>query len=86
MENYIRDILTKYGHTIPSKPQLSPHSHRGINCGAKTQFAPDDNTSPNLDLDGMRRVQGIMGSLLYYARALNNKILVGLSSIGTQQA
>ena len=71
---------------MPSKPQLSPYKHRKINCGAKSQFAPDEDTSPHLDLSGICRVQGIVGFLLYYARAVNNNILVSLISIGTEQA
>ena len=33
-----------------------------------------------------KRVQGIFGALLYYAQAVDNKLLVGLSSIGSHQA
>ena len=39
-----------------------------------------------LDIQGTKRVQGIVGALLYYARAVDNKLLVGLSTIGAQQA
>ena len=67
MENYIRYILTKYGHPMPTRPQLSPHNHIEINYGSKTQFVPDKDTSPHLDLAGIRRVQCIVGALLYYA-------------------
>ena len=84
MENYIRYVVTKYRHSTPFKPQLSPHKQRIINYGAKTQFYPDNDTRPNLDLAGIRRVQGIVGSLLYYLIAVNNKTLDGLRSIGTQ--
>ena len=84
MENYIRDVLTKYGHPMPLKTQLFPHKNRKINYGAKNQFDPDNDTSPNLDLAGVRRVQGIEGTLLYYERSVHNKILISLSSIGNQ--
>ena len=49
-----------------------PHKHQEIVCGAKTQLSPEE--------------QGIVGSLLYYAQAVDNKLLVALSAIGLQQA
>lgn len=86
MKGYIDALLLKYNHPKPSKPQHSPHQHRPIVYGAKEQLLPDDDTSPPLDDAGIKRVQGIVGSLLYYARAVDNKLLVALSAIGSQQA
>ena len=42
--------------------------------------------SPALDNEGTKRIQGIVGALLYYTRAVDNKLLVSLSAIGAQQA
>ena len=53
---------------------------------AKEQLAPEDDTAPPPYTQGTKRVQGIFGALLYYARAMDNKLLVGLSAIGSQQA
>ena len=39
-----------------------------------------------LDKDGITRLQAIVGALLYYARAVDNKLLVTLSKLGQQQA
>ena len=54
--------------------------------GAKEQLTPEYNNSPPLDNQGTRHIQGIVGTLLYYGRAVDNKLLVGLSYIGSQQA
>ena len=35
---------------------------------------------------GIKRIQAIIGALLYNARAVDNKLLVALSTLGTQQA
>jgi hypothetical protein len=86
MNGYITDVLLKYGHTPPAKPQHSPHQHRDIVYGAKEQLVPDNDTSPLLNNAGVKRIQGIAGSLLYYARAVDNKLLVALSAISSQQA
>ena len=54
--------------------------------GAKDKLAPEDDTTLPLDSQGTKHFQGILGDLLYYARAVDNKSLVGLSAIGSQQA
>ena len=79
-------MILKYGHPRQSKVQLSPHKHRELIYVAKEQLTPEDDKSPSLDNQGTKRIQGIVGTLLYYGRAVYNKLLVGLSSIGSQQA
>ena len=86
MKGYILKVLLNYGHPFPKKPPLSPHRHKEIAYDAKDQLAPEDDTSPPLDSQGKKRVQDIVGVLLYYARAVNNKLIVGLSTIGSQKA
>ena len=45
-----------------------------------------ENTSPPLDEAGIKRIQVIVGAVLFYVRSVDNKLLVPLNSIGTQQA
>eukprot|EP00804_Cyclotella_cryptica_P028972 CCRYP_012388-RA/>CCRYP_012388-RA protein AED:0.44 eAED:0.46 QI:0/0/0/1/0/0/2/0/263 len=85
MDTYISALLLKYDHPRPRKPQHAPHKHREIIYGAKEQLLPDNSTSPPLDAAGIKRIQGIEGSLLYYARAVDNKLLMALSTISSQQ-
>ena len=63
----------KYGHSRPIKSQLSPHKHREDTHGANVQITPEKGKSPPLDKEGTKRIQGIVGELLYYARAVDNK-------------
>ena len=86
MDGYIKRVLLKYGYPRPSKPQLSPHKHLEVIYGVKEQLTPEDDTTPPLYSQGTKRVQGIVGSLLYYAQAVDNKLIVGLSAIGLHQA
>eukprot|EP00804_Cyclotella_cryptica_P017724 CCRYP_001164-RA/>CCRYP_001164-RA protein AED:0.37 eAED:0.27 QI:0/0/0/1/0.33/0.25/4/0/1265 len=86
MEDYINTVLTKYNHRQPKRPVLSPYKAAPITYGAKIQYTAVADTSPALDALGIKRVQGIVGALLYYARAVDNKLLHALSKIGTQQA
>jgi len=86
MKGYIADLLFREGHKPPRRRQLSPYKHREIEYGAKQQMSPEADTSPSLDDEGIKRVQRIVGAILYYARAVDNKLLVALSAIGSQQA
>ena len=86
MSNYISDLLLKFDHAPPKKPQHAPHTHREIVYGAKEQLLLDADMSPQLDEAGVKHVQAIVGSLLYYARAVDNKLLATLSAISSQQA
>ena len=86
MNGYIAKVLLKYGKPLPKKPQLSPHKHQEISYDDKEQLATEYDTSPPLDSQGIKRVQGIVGALLYYARGVDNKSLISLTAIGSQQA
>ena len=86
MNEYIEKVLLKYGHPLPRKAQLPQHKHREVIYGAKEQLTPEDDKIPPLDNQGTKRIQGIFGTLLYYVRAVGKKLLVVLSSIGSQQA
>ena len=86
MEVYIDKVFLKYGHIKSTHPQLTPHKNREIKYGAKQQLRPAEDTSPALYTKGIRRIQEIIGSLLYYSWDVDNKLLVALSHIGSQQA
>ena len=86
MDGYIANLLLNYGHKAPAKPQLSQYRHREINYGSKEQLVAEEDTSPKLNNEGIKRVQAILCTLLHYARAVHNRLMVGLSAIGPQQA
>ena len=78
-------MLHKYQHPALSKPEYSPHAHTEPIYGAKQQFASIDNT-PLLDTKATKRIQGIIGSLLYYARAIDNTMLTAINEISAIQS
>ena len=86
MDGYIANLLLKYGQKASAKPQLYPHRHREISYGSKEQLVAEEDTSPKINNEGIKRVQDIFGALLYYAREVHNRLLVGLGAIGAQQA
>ena len=86
MYGYIAIFLLKYGQPRPNEPQLSLQKHLGMIYGAKEKLTAEDDTTPPLDSQGKNRVQGIVRALLYYARAVDNKVLIRLSAIGSHHA
>jgi hypothetical protein len=76
----------KFKHPHPAKPRLSPYKCLPIAYGAKSHITPDPDSLELLDASRKRRVQEIVGSLLYFARAVDNKLLVALSAIAAHQA
>ncbi len=86
MPGYIDNLLIKFKHPCPRKPQFSPYKCLPISYGAKTQLTPKSDTYELLDDSCKHCIHKIDGSLLYYARAVDNKLLVALSAIAARQA
>ena len=85
MNGYVQDILYPYHHTHPNKPQLSPQKHTDISYGSLVYYATEANSRSLLHSLGIKQFQGIVGALLFYARAVDNKLIVTLSTIGSQK-
>ena len=65
--------------------QTCPYSPEPKTYGAKAQSPlPSDKSKP-LDKKGILKIQKIVGSILYYARAVDSTVLIGLSSIAAEQ-
>ena len=88
MPGYVERCLARFRHNISvmPRPQHSPHAWIKPNYGARTQLTPAPDTSPRLSPAETTIVQEVVGTLLYYGRAIDATILVALGSIGTQQA
>lgn len=88
MQDYISNLRVKFEHPSPVKHQHSPYKrkHAPIMYRAKVQCAIGPDNSPLLNAAGIMRVQAIVGALLYYDRAVDNKLIVTLSELGQQQA
>ena len=85
MPGYIDNMLHKYQYT-PKIPQHAPHPYRKPQYGRKIQEPTPDDQSKPVTAEIKTKIQQIVGSLLYYGRAVDNTILVALNSISTQQA
>ena len=85
MPGYIQNLLHKYNHT-PRKAQHAPHPYRKPVYGTTIQQATPEDTTEKLDAKAKTRIQQIVGSLLYYSRAVDPTMLVALNSISSQQS
>ncbi len=85
MAKYVLKQLTKYGHVAPSKPQHCPYLPNPIKYGKDNQAPSPLNDSPLLNEAGKKCILQIVGSFLYYARAVDPTILMALSEISSQQ-
>ena len=86
MPGYVHKALQRFHHPPPSKPQHSPHRWEEPTYGAKIQYAPIDPNLPLLSPCDLTRVQQVVGTFLYYARAIDNTMLVALNSIAGDQS
>ena len=86
MPGYVDKALQRFCHPTPTKPEDSPHEWTQPNYGAKTQFTAAPDESPPLQKDGITRLQTLIGTFLYYARAIDNTMLVALGSLASAQS
>jgi hypothetical protein len=77
--------LQRFQHIPPKRQQHAPHKWTVPAFGQRLQMAPIDD-APKLDKQGIRLVQSIVGSLLYYARAVDPTMLPALNDIGSEQS
>ena len=85
MPAYVQKQLTRYEHKTPSRPQHCPYTPHPIKYGKDNQTVDPIDDSPPLDEAGKKYIQQVVGSFLYYARAVDPTILMALSDIATQQ-
>ena len=86
MDDFIANLRVRFNHPHAAKPQHSPYKHVPIVYGAKMQYAAGPNDSTPLNTTWILHVQAIVGALLFYERAIYNKLIVALSELGQQQA
>ncbi len=85
MPGYVKKQLIKYNHPMPKSPQHCPWSPHPIQYGSKTQDPIPPDESPALDKKGIKLIQQVVGSFLYYCRATDTTIPEALSELSQQQ-
>jgi hypothetical protein len=86
MPGYIKKLLLQYKHRMLSKLQHCPYAAAPKQYRAKAQAPLPVDILPKLSPDKIKEIQRIIGSILYYARAVNITVLMALSSIAIKQS
>jgi len=84
MPGYVQKALHKFMHPPPTMAQDSPHEWYKTQYGSPNTI-PEDKTK-KLDKQGIKRIQEIVGTFLFYARAVDNTMLTALNAISMRQA
>jgi hypothetical protein len=79
MPGYIKNVFNKFQHDAPKYPQHTPSKYVTPVYGAKTR-----DETPLLSVKQCTNIQKITGSVLYYARAVDPKILMPFNDIATE--
>ncbi len=85
MPGYIKLQLLKYKHVVAPRPQQCPYSQEPQKYGTKAQAPLHPDTTRKLDKDEIKKIQKIVGGILYYERAVDMTVLMTLSTIASEQ-
>ena len=86
MPNYITTALHRFQHPPPARAEDSPHNWIAPDYGSTIQLTPLVDDTPALDAAGITRLQQIVGTLLYYARAVDATMLPALGTLAAAQS
>ena len=86
MPGYVEKALHRFKHLFPSRKQFQPHQHVVPAYGAKVQMAAAEDESEELSKEEKKFVQQVIGTFLYYGRAVDGTMLTALSAIASSQA
>ena len=84
MPGYIQKVLPKYKHESPPRPQ-SPYVIAPKKYSKDTHDQLPLDESPTFYKEKIKKIQGVVGSILFYACSVDSTSLVGLNTISMQQ-
>ena len=85
MPGYIEKLLLKCKHDNPLDVQSSPYKAPPKIYGKGAQDSIPHDTTKNIDKSRINIIQQVVGGVLYYARAVDNIVLVALRAIASEQ-
>ena len=86
MPGYIANFLLKFKHGDPLNVQSSPYTAPLKLYGKGAQDPIPDDTSKNIDKSRINIMLQVIGEVLYYAKAVDNIVLVARSAITREQS
>jgi hypothetical protein len=86
MPGYINAALYKYQHPAPARPEHAPHTWNPPMYGEKTQFMTEATSSPALSDKEINKLQQLTGTLLYYARDVDQTLIMPINVLASKQS
>jgi hypothetical protein len=86
MPNYVAKALLRFQHPTPKKPEDAPHAWSVPKYSSAPQLSTHEDDSPELTPPDKLRLQEVIGTLLYYARAIDCTMLVALSTLASARS
>ena len=86
MPDYVTTALHKFQHPKPNKAQDSPYPANAKQYGVKVQLTDPIDTTARLPKHEIKRIQQIIGTFLFYGRAVDPTLLTALSELSSAQA
>jgi hypothetical protein len=86
MPGYVERALQRFQHNPPKRHEPSPHDWNQPQYGAKVQYTNAPDVTPFLDAANKTHVQMVLGTLLFYARAVDLTMLKAIGTLSTQQS
>ena len=86
MPGYVKNALHKFQHPTPKQTQDNPYPATAKQYGMKVQLTDPIDTSTPLPLHEVKCLQQIIGTFLFYGRAVDPTILTALSKLSSNQA
>ena len=84
MPDYVKYALVKYSNITSSRPQHSPNQFTKPHYTSKPQWAEPLIFSPLLSKIEKKRIERVIGTLLYYGKAIDKTILVHVCTLASQ--
>jgi hypothetical protein len=84
MPGYITSLLHKYQHPPSKRPQYTLHIWTEPAYGQRIQYAPLPDDSAAASAADITRAQGIVGTLIYYARYVDPTLSMPLGTIASR--
>ena len=85
MPGYVKATLHKFQHVAQERNTDAPHKYNAPNYGMPNQAPTPVDESPMLPADQITRIQQVVGTLLYYARAVDSTLRMALGTIASAQ-
>ena len=83
--DFIDQALHKFKQSLAPKQEDAPHNWNRPRYGAKQQFSDPFDQSPRLPASNIKHVQTVVGTLLYYALAVDNTMIFALGDLASEQ-